>query len=148
MVSKPESESKKSSIRYTSIVLAMLSAARLNGVRALKPEPTKHSLARAVLYLKHEGHDAHAEELAAYVRRQHPRGKSKKVPQAGDVRMYSVLAQRGNLYVRIPVSVLGPKKGDLIQTVFEEDKVTMRHLKLDAPMPHAEAHAKKKRKTR
>jgi len=146
MTVKPDERGPKSA-SYQQIALAMLSHTGIAEVRAIRPEPSKHSMARAVLYLRGQKHDVRAEELARYVKHHWPVRKSKTRPHTGDVRLYKVLEQDNIRYARIPVEVLGAKKGDSIQTVFEEDKITLRHMKLDDQLKHVEArNAKKKPK--
>jgi hypothetical protein len=114
----------------------------LNAVREIRPDPSKHSLLRAVIHLKSLGYPEKADELAKFIKRNWPPKKSKTRPKTGDVRMYSVLCQDTINYARIPMESLGAARGDTVQAVFEEDKITLRHVKFE-PMRHAEARAKK-----
>lgn len=147
MSSEPDAGEKSTS--YLQIALTMLGQGGVAAVRAMRPEPSKHSAARAVHYLKQNKHDVRAEELARYVRHHWPLRKSKTKPSIGDVRLYRVLEQDGSRYARIPCEIFGAKKGDFVQVVFEEDKLTLRHIKMDEPMKYADARravaAKKKK---
>lgn len=142
MDSKPDERDAKST-SYLQIALAMLGKDGLSVVRTMKPQPSKHSLARAVHYLLGQDHTKAADELARYIRIHWPLRKSKTRPKVGDVRIYKVHEQDDIRYARIPVEVLGAKKGDQIQTVFEEDKITLRHIKPEQ-LKYAEAHRAKK----
>jgi len=139
MAIKPDATKARKSIPYIQIVMTMLAESGLHGVREMRPGPTKHSLARAVLYLGSHGNKAKADELSAYIKRQYPPKKSKTRPQTGDVRIYMTHDQDNIRYVRIPVEALGATKGSHIQAVFEEDRITLRHLKMDEPLKHVEA---------
>lgn len=143
---KPDEEQDpKKSTSYVHISMMMLSGG-LNGVRTIRPDPSKHSLLRAVLHLKRLSHLDKADELAKHIKRQWPAKKSKTRPRVGEVRMYSVLQQDGINYVRVPAETLGAKKGDTVQVVFEEEKTTLRHIKVE-PLKYADARAAKGRKS-
>jgi hypothetical protein len=135
MTQKPDGKSSS----YLQVALAMLSPEGLSKVRAMKPEPSKHSVLRAVMYLRAEKHGPKAEELARYVRHHWPIKKGKTKPALGDVRLYRVHNQDDTDYSRIPVGLLGVKKGDFVQVVFEGDKLTVRGLPMDTPMKYVEA---------
>lgn len=141
MSRKPDEDPKKST-SYVHISMMMLSAG-LAGVRGIRPEPSKHSMLRAVLHLKRLSHADKADELAKHIKRQWPAKKSKTRPKTGDVRTYSVLQQDGINYARIPMESLGAKKGDSVQAVFEDDKVTLRHIKVE-PLRYADARKARK----
>lgn len=142
MDSKPDERESKST-SYLQIALAMLGKDGLDVVRQMKPQPSKHSLARAVHYLRAQEHMRPADDLSRFIRIHWPLRKSKTRPKIGDVRIYKVHEQDDIRYARIPVEVLGAKKGDQIQTVFEEDKITLRHIK-EEKLKYAEAHKAKK----
>jgi hypothetical protein len=143
MTKKSDAVSKKST-SYAHIAMGML-ATGLNAIREIQPDPSKHSLLRAVIHLKSLGHVEKADELAKYIKRNWPPKKSKTRPKTGDVRMYSVLQQDSINYARIPMESLGAAKGDTVQAVFEEDKITLRHVKFE-PMKYADARKAKQKK--
>jgi hypothetical protein len=114
-------------------------------IRKLRPEPSRFSLLRAVRYLRTLGKTEASEELAQHVKRQFPAGVSKTRAKPGDVRYYSVAAQRCGIdYVRIPVSSLGAKRGDRVRAAIGEDEIRLSYLPTE-PLRHVKPAKKSSR---
>jgi hypothetical protein len=120
----PPEPARRAPPTHLEVAVSMLTAG-LDAVKAIRPEPSKHTLIRAAFELQRRESFSHGDDLYAYAKATHPSRRGKRAPVAGDSRDYRARNTDGTVLVRIPVAMISVPDGGLVRARFGDEYITL-----------------------